>query len=365
MRISFIVCVPLLAMFVAGCAVNNVHYKPDKIIAKLDTNIRKEAQLRTDSADEDDVDISIRKEKNKPLDRSSVTLVVKDTMESNNEKQKNASEIDINIPETNIVNPNSIAVVIGNSNYMHKDIPSVDYAYNDAEIIKKYLVSVFGFREGNIIYETDVSKAKFEAIFGMKGNYKGRLYNYLKRGKSDIFIYYTGHGAPDPGSKQGYFVPADADPQMISLTGYPLSQLYENVTKIAGDLEVPNIFIVIDACFSGASEKGLLLKNVSPLSIEVENPLIKIPNAVVMTSSSRAELSSWYPEMEHSMFTYFFLKAVKDAAGKPKIKLTAGELFDLTVDQTEGLPYYARRLHGRIQTPQLMGDIHRIILNNE
>ncbi len=293
--------------------------------------------------------------------RGGVSVAEEATKDSDIPKVATLS-VDVDIPPvTNIKNPDAIAVVIGNQNYTNKDVPSVDYAIRDAAVVREYLMKTMGFREGNIIYKPNASKATFEAIFGIKNNYKGRLYNYLKKGKSDIFIYYTGHGAPDPYSKQGYFVPVDVDPQAINLTGYPLQQLYDNIAEISKEMKPPNVFIVIDACFSGAAEKGWLLKNVSPISIEIKNPLIKILNAVVMTSSSGSELSSWYPEKGHSMFTYFFLKALRDEIKKGRSAITAGELFDFIVDETEGLPYYARKIHGRIQTPQIMGDRNRML----
>jgi hypothetical protein len=290
------------------------------------------------------------------------TTIQKERLDRHAETASIKSE-QINVLTTNISNPASIAILIGNKDYVKKEVPSVDYALNDIEAMKKYLINVFGYREGNIIYETNATKATFEAIFGTKENHMGKLYNYVKKGKSDIFIYYSGHGAPDATSRQGYFVPVDADPQVINLTGYPLKQLYDNIAKIADEKKSPNIFIVIDSCFSGATEKGLLVKNVSPISIEVQNPLMTMPNAVVMTSASGSEWSSWYPEKGHSMFTWFFLKALKEEAEKlNRGEFTAKELFTLINDENEGLTYYVRRLYGRTQTPQLMGDGSRVIL---
>ena len=276
------------------------------------------------------------------------------------------ADIDIDIPVTGIENPDAIAVVIGNRDYGDKDIPAVEFAINDAESVKKYLINVLGYQEGNIIYLPNATKARFEATFGTKENYRdSRLYNYLKEGKSDIFIYYSGHGAPDLKTKDGYFVPVDADPQTISLTGYSLQQLYDNIAKIAGERKSPDTFIVIDACFSGASEAGLLVKNASPITISVENPLLTMENTVVLTSSSGAEISSWYPEKNHSMFTYFFLKALREGAEKPDGEVTAEDIFLSLSDSANGLPYYARRLHNRIQTPQLTGDKDRVFIEGD
>ncbi len=107
-------------------------------------------------------------------------------------------------------NKDSIAVVIGNQIYAHKDIPSVAYAQQDAAAIRQYLIDTLGYRDGNIIYAEDVSKTGLEKIFGTEKNYRGMLFNY-----------YSGHGAPDPVTNEAYLVPTDCDPVMMSLTAYP------------------------------------------------------------------------------------------------------------------------------------------------
>ncbi|MDZ4367191.1 MAG: caspase family protein, partial [Afipia sp.] len=45
-------------------------------------------------------------------------------------------------------NTESIAVVVGNKTY--KQTSTVDFAHNDAEAIKAYLVGTLGFREQNV-----------------------------------------------------------------------------------------------------------------------------------------------------------------------------------------------------------------------
>lgn len=55
------------------------------------------------------------------------------------------------------------------------------------------------------------------------------LYNYTKPDKSDVFIYYSGHGSPDPITNEAYLVPTDCDPAMMGLTAYPLNVLYSNL----------------------------------------------------------------------------------------------------------------------------------------
>ena len=263
-------------------------------------------------------------------------------------------DVDIDIPKTQMKNPDAIALVIGNGKYLHKDVPEVTFAHHDAEIIKKYLIKTLGYREGNILFETDATKARFEALLGIAGNYQGTLNDYIKPGRSDVFIYYSGHGAPDPDTRKGYFVPADCDPSKIALNGYPLDVFYENLAK----LEARSITVVIDACFSGGtSSGGLLVGSASPIGIVVNNPAIAREDTIVLASSKGDQISSWYPQKRHGLFTYFFLKAINGVADKNGDKeLTFQEIYDFVSDRAEGVPYWAKRLHGgRVQTPELQG----------
>ena len=102
------------------------------------------------------------------------------------------ADIDMNIPQTGMHNPDAIAVVIGNRKYKDNDIPEVKYAHNDAKGMKEYLVKMLGYKESNIIVKLDATKAEFEQIFGIKGNHEGQLYDLIKPEKSDVFIYYSG-----------------------------------------------------------------------------------------------------------------------------------------------------------------------------
>ncbi len=260
-----------------------------------------------------------------------------------------AVDVDMEIPYTGIENPDAIGVVIGIKDYANPDVPSVDYAINDARIIKEYLINVLGFKEENIIYLENPSKADLEKVFGTKGNPQGKLYNWVKTGVSDVFIFYSGHGAPDIKSKTGYFVPYDGDPEYIEVTGYSLKTFYENLKKVPARKKI----VVIDACFSGRTEKGMLLKGISPLLLGIIKKADIDTNTVVFTAAKGSQVSGWYPEKRHGIFTYYFLKGLKGEADKNKDGvLTAGEMRDYL---TENVKYTARRLKGIEQEPDFIG----------
>lgn len=287
--------------------------------------------------------------KNSTINASVNSNTGSNTNISNNNSDANkffVADVDLNLPKTKMSNPDAIAVVIGNSEY--RKTASVDFAVNDARSMKKYLIEVLGYKEGNIFYIENATKGDFEVFFGAKDLPEGKLFNTVKPGKSDVFIFYSGHGAPGLKDQTGYFVPVECDPQYVEIGGYSSKVFYENLSKIPAR----NITVVLDACFSGVS----LYKNISPIVIKAkENELAK--NLVILSSSSSDEVSSWYNEQKHGMFTYFLLKAIhnKNADLNKDNKLTFEEVYQFISDKADGVPYYARRFHNVEQTPGIKG----------
>lgn len=263
------------------------------------------------------------------------------------------SDVDLNIPETRIERPDAIGVIIGISKYSHPDVPQVDYARRDALLMKEYLVKSMGFREENIILAVDqeATKGTFHRIF------EGQLANFITPGVSDVFVYYSGHGAPDLENASAYFVAHDTDPNYAAQTGYSLDRFYRELDA----LDTKSVTVVLDACFSGASDAGMLIQSASPIFISVESPAANLSNGVVLTSSSGEQISSWYPDVGHGLFTYFFLKGIRgEADGNQDRKVTSTEIFGYLM---ENVPHLARRMFNREQTPQLMGaDLDHVLV---
>lgn len=262
-------------------------------------------------------------------------------------------DIEMNIPTSALERPDAVAVIIGNRDYIVKDVPSVEFAQRDAATVKEYLIQSMGYREDNIIYLINATKAQLDATFGTENDHRGKLFNYVKAAKSEVFIYYSGHGAPDPVTRQAYLVPVDADPAFVNLNGYSLNTFYKNLGKIPVKLSL----VVLDACFSGSSEGGMLLKNASPIFIDVSNPALLANNSIVFSSSRGDQISSWYPEKYHGLFTYFFLKGIQGEADKNRDRaITLSELKDFV---SENVSWIARRLHNREQTPEVFNVIKK------
>jgi len=265
-------------------------------------------------------------------------------------------DVDINIPKGKKKRPDGIAVIIGNGHYSRygNGISNVTYAARDAAYMKRYVVETLGFDEKNVIYEQDVTQGSLATIFGTGNNYRGKLYNYVKAGKSDVFVYYTGHGAPDPAGKGAFLVPVDANVDYIASNGYPLDTFYKNLGKVREKIGSGRMTVILDACFSGDSGGGVLFRNISPAMIKTASPVGNLDEAVIFTSAGESEVSQWYPDKRHSLFTYFFMKGLQGDADRNKNKtITVGEMRDYL---KENVPYLARRLGGREQNPVIVGE---------
>ena len=219
--------------------------------------------------------------------------------------------------------------------------------------MEKYLTKMFGYRD--VIVEIDATQGKFNALFGTDKK-DGKLQDYVKKNKSDVFIYYSGHGAPDPESNDGYFVPVDCDPAMVDVNGYSLDLFYKKMNN----LDAKSVTVVIDACFSGSSDQGMLLKNISPVFIQVDESVQLANKVTVFKSASGDQVSSWLPEKKHSLYTYYFLKGIKGSADTNGDRsVTAEEIQSYVVEE---VPLMARKLNSREQTPGMRNGQDKVIV---
>ncbi|MBI5141642.1 MAG: caspase family protein [Nitrospirae bacterium] len=283
--------------------------------------------------------------------RSSQEIVVKGESSSPKAEIEAATglsvDVDVNIPVGKTFGKDDVAVIIGNKNYSAPGVPPVEFADRDAAIIREYLLSM-GFARENVIFEKDATLGKFNEILGTS-TARGKLARFVKANVSNVFVYYVGHGAPDLNTQEAYFVPSDANPSAIETGGYPLQMFYDNL----GKLPAKKITVVLDSCFSGNSNGRLIMSGVSPALVKVRKEYNGPANASVITSAAVDQVSSWYPDKRHSMFTYFFLKAIGgDADADRDRKVTIGELRKYLGDN---VPYMALRLSSVEQTPVVNG----------
>ena len=91
------------------------------------------------------------------------------------------------------------------------------------------------------------------------------------------------------------------------MNGYPIDLLYENLGRMT---EAASIRVFLDACFSGDSQAGMLIRSASPMFVSASLPDLSGKAMAVLTAASGDEVASWDERAEHGMFTHHLLDAL-------------------------------------------------------
>jgi len=236
---------------------------------------------------------------------------------------------------------NDIAIIIGIEKY--RSVPPTEYAAADAGMVRDYLKAL-GIPERNIEFLAD----ERATLSDIRKVIETKLPNMVKA-NSRVIVYYAGHGAPGTQHGEAYLVPFDGDPSYLADTAYPLSRLYDRLSR----LKVKEILVVLDSCFSGSGGRSVLAKNARPLVMVKDAPPPTSKKMIVLTSSRGSQITTSLPETGHGAFTYFFLRALQEgnrdigevyAYLNPRVTEEAKRQ---NVDQTPTISPAAGKLKGR------------------
>lgn len=211
------------------------------------------------------------------------------------------SDVDQNIPLSNLVSTNTYALIIGNENYSNEI--KVDYALSDARTFKLYMEKTLGIPAENI--------HKLEnATYGEMLDGIDWITNVAKalKGQAKLIFYYAGHGMPDQTTKEAYLLPVDGS---SSRTSAALA-LNETYNKLAA-FPTQNVTIFLDACFSGTSREGMLTSG-RGVAIKPKNAILS-GNMVVFSAVSGEQTAHPYTIKQHGLFTYYLLKKLQETEG--------------------------------------------------
>lgn len=253
------------------------------------------------------------------------------------------SDVDRIPPASPKPREHAYAIVVGIEQYQQK-LPKADFAAHDAEIVGQYLSQVLGYPEENVVVLLNERATKT----GMEKYVEAWLPDHVEKDDT-VFVYFSGHGAPNAKTGKAYLVPYDGDPAFVEKTSYPLDRLYEHLAM----LPAREVVVMLDSCFSGAGGRSVIAKGMRPMVLSVENSLLAKGKTVVLAASSGEQVSSTYDQKGHGLLTYFFLKGLQGDADRNKdqnIELT--ELFQYLKPQVERV---ARREFHNEQSPQLLG----------
>lgn len=235
--------------------------------------------------------------------------------------------------------PDDFALVIGIEEY--QSLPRADYAVRDAQAVRRHLAAL-GVPERNIV--------SLEGAAATGGKLKSYLEQWLPRNvkpDSTVFVYYSGHGAPEPAFGDAYLVPWDGDPMFLATTALPLKQFYADLAK----LKAKRVVVALDACFSGAGGRSVLAKGARPLVVKVDDAVPASDRLTVLAAASGSEITGSLDGQAHGLFTYYFLKGLSGDAKNAAGTVTPKSLYEYLKPRVQD---EARR-QNREQTPTFFG----------
>lgn len=239
----------------------------------------------------------------------------------------------------------NVGLVIGLTRYREKSIPAVRFAARDAEVMGRYLESVAEVKAEHlkVITDDNATKSDLEAYFE----------DWLPRHvvpESTVYVYYSGHGAPDVTGSEAYLVPFEGHADFPSKL-YPLKRMYEALAK----LPAKAVVVMLDSCFSGAKGRGLSREGARPLVPALEKAPAPGGKVSVLAGASGSQIASDLDSVEHGLFTYYLLKGLRGEADADRDGVVhLGELFSFA---KENVSRKASAELNRDQTPVFIGEL--------
>lgn len=249
------------------------------------------------------------------------------------------------------MNDNKVALIIGIENYA--DIVKASYAKADAQYFGEYSSKALGIKSNNIkvLVDEEATFIKINKVL------KKWLKSKIIKDKTELVIFYAGHGLASKDGKELYLLPQDGDADLLSISSISRTALFNEIK----DLKPKSVTIFLDACYTGSSrDNEILLADARPVKIVADEEQDVPNNFTIFSASKNSQISSGLKKAKHGIFSYFLMKGLEGNADTNKDnKITNGELLsylDLNVSQK------AAEL-GREQNPSLSGDPNKVLIS--
>ena len=197
---------------------------------------------------------------------------------------------------------NYCALIIGIDNY--KEWNPLKTAVKDAEALKQVLIQRYGFKKDKVVLRTDNEATRLRLILDLR-----KLASNLGS-QDNLLIYYAGHGQLDDLTGDGYWIPVEG--KLKNPVTWISHSTIKNILS-SERVKGKNIVVVADSCYSGTLLRG----GPSLLSLAEEgydNKLLKLAahrSRQVITSGGLEPVADGGRD-GHSLFAYYFLKALKE-----------------------------------------------------
>ena len=244
----------------------------------------------------------------------------------------------------------AVAIVIGIEKY--RSVPAADFANRDASIFVDYATRALGIPRENIRLLLDEKAGAAEILL----TFKNWLPTRIKRGSTEVYVFYSGHGLPSEDGRSLFFLPHEANRDLLERTAISQNELVAAIQKSSPK----SVTMFIDSCYSGQSRTGeTLLASARPISIVAKETSSFPPNFTVISASAPDQISSSSPELKHGIFSYYLMRGMEGEADSNKDgQITVAEMQSYLSEQ---VPRRAMSMN-RTQQPQVVGDQSRVLV---
>jgi len=243
-------------------------------------------------------------------------------------------------------NPDAIALIVGISKY--ENVAKADFADSDAAVFTDYAKAKLGVSDDRVIFLSDEEAD----ITGMLLSVQDRLNRSVRKDKSDVYIFFAGHGLASDDGEQAYLIPYDGSPRLLARTAISRDELFEEVSR-AGPRSVT---VFLDTCYSGDTRGGAeRLIAARSLGIMVREQIVP-EGFTVFTAAAGDQTAKPLEEAQHGMFSYFLMKGMEGGADtNSDNQITARELHSYVRENVV-------QQSGGSQVPELQGDGERVLV---
>jgi hypothetical protein len=243
----------------------------------------------------------------------------------------------------------AVAIIIGIQNY--KRVPKAEFANEDARAFYDYAIRALGVRPEHIKLMLDEQADEVEILAA----FQNWLPVKVKKSKTDVYVFYSGHGLPGEDGKSLYILPQGADRQFIAKTALNQQEIIAALQAV----KPKSVTMFMDACYSGQIRTGdTLIASARPLALS--STTASFPSEfTVFTASAPDQIASSSPDLKHGIFSYYLMKGMEgDADENRDGKITAAELQTYILEM---VGKQAMTLNRR-QEPQMVGDLGRVLV---
>jgi hypothetical protein len=241
-------------------------------------------------------------------------------------------------------NPNAVAIIIGLEKYQNTS--AAKYADRDAQVFSDYARRALGVRPENIklIINKKATRTSIQKVL------KLWLPTVVTKRRSDVYLFFAGHGLASPNGFERYLLPYDAETALLDDSALVLDDIIGTVSRTRPRSAV----FFLDTCYSGGTRTGQILVT-GARGIRIVAKAANLPeHFTVISAAGNDQVSTVLPEAKHGLFSYFLMKGMEGGAGLDAgRRVTTRELFQYVADN---VPKQAIRL-GVDQRPQIDGEL--------